>query len=102
MSPIAKMRSTLVRIWPVDGDEAALVDGDTGRVGGDGAAVGHAADRDQDPIEHPRAGACDLHLQPILLGLDLDPRAQEDILVPAADPLGQRLAPDPGRRPDIS
>ena len=63
---------------------------DPGGLGLDGAAVGHAPDGDEHAVEHPRAGAGDLHLEPVLLGLDaLRPAGQEHVLVAAADPLGQ-------------
>ena len=54
----------------IDGDEPALVDGHASGGGLDRAPVGHPADGHQHLIEHPRADAPDLDLQPVLLRLD--------------------------------
>ena len=72
-SPIAWMCGTFVRSWPVDGDEAALVDLDARGVGADRVAVRAPADGDEHAVERLRARravALERHAQPVLARLD--------------------------------
>src|SRR5271167_2104155 len=78
----------------VDGDEAALVDGDARRFGADAAAVGPAADGHQHRVENvlPGAvGAFEGDVETVLLGLDArDLGFQANFLVALLDSLGER------------
>ncbi len=86
----------------VDGDEAALVHRDTGRVGADRGAVRLAPDRDQDHIEDLRSLVGECRLQAALLGADRGHAGPEqDPGVALGDALVQR-SDEVGVAPGIS